>query len=147
MKSLVVYDSVHGNTETIARSVAAGLGAGATLVRVGAADVGAVAGIDLLVIGSPTIGGRPTPAIQGFIDRIPEATVRKLKIAAFDTRLKPKVVGIFGYAAGRVADQLGRGGATLQSPAEGFIVTGRNGPLADGEVDRARTWAGAVAGR
>jgi flavodoxin len=139
MKSLVVYDSVQGNTERIARSIAAGLGTGAKALRVGAANAGALQDVNLLVVGSPTLGGRPTPAIQAFVAQA-AAAPRTAKVAAFDTRLSMKFAKIFGYAAGRIADQLTAAGSTLQSPPEGFIVKGRSGPLAEGETARAEQW-------
>ena len=56
MKALVIYDSVFGNTEKIARAV--GEAAGAQVVKVGALQDGALAGVDLLLVGSPTRGFR-----------------------------------------------------------------------------------------
>ncbi len=43
---------------------------------------------------------------------------------------------MFGYAAGKIADSLQQNGGKLMAEPEGFIVKGRNGPLADGELDR-----------
>ncbi|MDH7489013.1 MAG: flavodoxin domain-containing protein [Anaerolineae bacterium] len=56
MSTLVVYDSLHGNTEKIARTVAGVLGADAQVVRAGQADPAAVAAADLVVLGAPTHG-------------------------------------------------------------------------------------------
>jgi hypothetical protein len=36
---------------------------------------------------------------------------------------------------------LEKSGANPIVPPESFIVSGREGPLADGELERARTWA------
>lgn len=140
MKSLVVYDSVQGNTEKIAQSIAAGLGAGTKAIRVGAADAASLRDIDLLVIGSPTLGGRPTPAVQGFVARVAAAGQRVPSFAAFDTRIPMKFARIFGYAAPRIAEQLAGAGSALRAAPEGFIVKGRNGPLADGESARTEHW-------
>jgi flavodoxin len=141
MKTLVIFDSAHGNTEQIAKSIAEGIGGGTTALRVAVADMSALGNIALLVIGSPTYGGRPTEAIQNFIDRIPGDLAKKLQVAAFDTRLTMKLAKVFGYAAGKMADGLSARGATLKSPPEGFFVKGRNGPLAQGELERAAAWA------
>ena len=144
MKVLVVYDSVHGNTEQIARSIASGASGGAAAVRVNAASDQELEGVDLLVIGSPTHGGRPTEAIQSFVSAIPRDVARKLSVAAFDTRLATKLVKVFGYAAGRMAETLQQNGSTLRCPPEGFVVKGRGGPLAEGETQRAEAWARAT---
>jgi flavodoxin len=141
MKALVVYDSVHGNTEQIAKAVAAGIAGGAQAVRVGAAGVDALGSIDLLVVGSPTLGGRPTPAMRSFIDGIPQPVAKRLHVAAFDTRMSMKFARIFGWAAARMAEKLEASGSSLKAPPEGFIVKGRGGPLAEGEVERAKAWA------
>jgi hypothetical protein len=50
-----------------------------------------------------------------------------------------------GGAARSVARQLHKHGYQLAAKAEGFIVTGSEGPLRDGELDRARDWGAALA--
>jgi len=62
-------------------------------------------------------------------------------VTAFDTRLPTRLVGIFGYAAARIADSLKRNGGTLIAPPEGFFVKGKEGPLKEGELERAAGWA------
>ncbi len=70
MKALVIYDSVFGNTEKIALAV--GEAAGAQVVKVGALQDGALAGVELLLVGSPTRGFRPTEGIQKFLKGLPK---------------------------------------------------------------------------
>jgi len=62
-------------------------------------------------------------------------------VAAFDTRLTTRLVGIFGYAAARIANSLKRNGGTLIASPEGFFVKGKEGPLKEGELERAARWA------
>jgi flavodoxin len=97
--------------------------------------------IDLLVVGSPTQGGRPTPAIQDFLNKVSEPAIRGINVSAFDTRFSTNLVGIFGYAAGRIADSLKRKGVTFIVSPEGFLVKGTKGPLEEGELERAAGWA------
>jgi flavodoxin len=144
MKALVVFDSTWGNTEKIAGAIASGLGGGTHAYRVGTPAATRLDAIDLLVVGSPILGGRPSAAIQGYINGIPEATARKLHAATFDTRLMMRFVKIFGYAAARMADQLKERGCRIRS-TEGFFVKGRSGPLADGELARAAEWGAKLA--
>ena len=139
MKALVVFDSTWGNTEKVARAVADGMGGGTHALRVGAAEAKRFDALDLLVLGSPILGGRPSPSMNEYINSIPEAIGRKLQVATFDTRLMMRFARIFGYAAVRMADQLKAKGCTLKS-TEGFFVRGRSGPLADGELARANEW-------
>ena len=56
MRALVVFESMFGNTEVIARAIAEGLAADATVevVEVGSAPPTIPPGVDLLVVGGPT---------------------------------------------------------------------------------------------
>jgi len=61
-------------------------------------------------------------------------------VTSFDTRVKHPIAKLFGYAAGRIADGLtGKGGYPVAP--EGFIVMGNEGPLKEGELERAAGWA------
>jgi len=143
MKVLIIYDSVFGNTEQIAQAVGNALNPqkDVEIVRVSNVKLEQLTGLKLLIVGSPTHGGRPTPAIQGFLNNVPEPATRGINVTAFDTRLSTRLVGIFGYAAGRIADSLKRKGGTLIASPEAFFVKGREGPLKEGELERAASWA------
>jgi flavodoxin len=140
MKSLVVYDTVKGNTAKVAQAIAAGIGGNTQAVKPDTAGGGAVKGIDLLVIGSPTMGGRPTPAIQTYIDGMPKEIAQKLSFAVFDTRLSWKFLKIFKFAGDRISATLKERGGKILGQPEGFVVKSANGPLADGELERAQLW-------
>ena len=144
MKVLVVYDSLYGNTEKIAQSIGRAIGGGVKVLRAGVADPAELKKADLVIIGSPTQGGRTTLAIQDFIAKITESSIKGVNVATFDTRLSTKFVGIFGYAAGRIASDLKNKGADLAAPPEGFFVKDSKGPLKDGELERAAIWANGI---
>jgi flavodoxin len=143
MKSVVLYDSVHGNTETIARSIARGLGdpAKVSVLDVTKARAADLASIDLLVVGSPTLGGRPSTGMQTFLQSIGDGALKGVKTATFDTRMAMLIARMFGYAADRMAYTLAAKGAVRAAPPTGFIVEGRSGPLRKGEEERAAAWA------
>lgn len=143
MKALVVYDSVYGNTEKIARAIAGALAPSGEvkLLRPGEADPSELASIDLLIVGSPTQGGRPTPAIKEFLSKIPAHALKNVGVTSFDTRIKHILARPFGYAAGRIADSLKDKEGRLAALPEGFIVEGNEGPLKHGELERAAGWA------
>jgi len=140
MKVFVVYDSVHGNTEKIARTVGAAISGEVHVVRVEQAKPSDLNSVDLLIIGSPTQAGRPTRAVQDFLSSMP-APAGRGSAAAFDTRFSAGWVRVFGYAADRIASALKRKGWTAAARAEGFFVTGKEGPLKEGELERATAWA------
>ncbi len=140
MKALVVYESTWGNTEKIAQAIAAGLAGGTRALPLKAAGAEELDKIDVLVIGSPVINGRPSPSMQTYLQSVKRETAAKLKVAAFDTRLKSRLATMFGNAASRMSAQFQELGSKPIARPEGFIVKGQKGPLADGEVERATRW-------
>jgi len=134
MRVLVVYDSVYGNTEQIARAIGGAIANDAKIFHVKEVEPSGLKGIDLLIIGAPTQGGRPTPAMQDFLKKVSEPDIKGMNIATFDTRISAKWVGIFGYAAGRIARSLKKKGGNLLLNPEPFFVEGTRGPLKEGEL-------------
>ena len=109
-----------------------------------------LAGVDLLVVGSPTRGFHPTEDTVAFLKSIPKAKLKGVRVAAFDTRfsipdLQSKTVGWIvqtgGYAARHIARSLEKAGGELVAPPEGFLVIDEEGPLKEGELERAAAWA------
>lgn len=141
MAALVVYESIHGNTETIAKAVGTALGAGTRVMGAAEADASKLKGIDLLVVGSPTYGGRPTPQAQAFLGKLAAGSLEGLRVAAFDTRITKKFAKIFGFAADKILAALAAAGGAKAGAPQGFFVKGTNGPLVDGEVEKAGAWA------
>jgi len=140
VKALVVYDTKWGHTEQIAKAIAAGIGKGAKAARVGDPETKLLGGIDLLVIGSPVLGGRPTKPLQEMLKEMKPGPSSKMKIATFDTRMTMKFAQKFGFAAVRMTDQLKELGFSMKAEPEGFIVKGQKGPLEEGELERAEKW-------
>ena len=64
---------------------------------------------------------------------------KTLKVATFDTRLKMKLTKLFGYAADKMETHFKEKGIMIKGKPEGFIVKGRNGPLSEGELERANS--------
>lgn len=60
MKNLVIYDSMYGNTKKIAESIAAVLGNSTRVVMVDQVKKNDLAGLGLLVVGSPILGWKPS---------------------------------------------------------------------------------------
>ena len=152
MKALIIYDSIFGNTEKIARAIGNGLASDETVevVPVSSIKPGQLEGLDLLIVGSPTRGFRPTPAIADFLKVLPNNALIGVSVAAFDTRMAASDIGpaplrfmvnIGGYAAKPIANLLVRLGGTMILAPEGFFVNDKEGPLKDCELDRAAAWA------
>ena len=87
MKALVIYDSFFGNTEKIARAVAEGMAQSGEVsaIRVGELPADHLAGVELLVVGSPMCGFSPSPLIKGYLKNLPKGSLQGVRVAAFDT--------------------------------------------------------------
>ena len=145
MKVLVVYDTLYGNTEKIARSIAGAVKGEVKILRASEAGPADLTGVDLLFVGSPTQGARATKPVQEFLDKIPAGGLKNVRVAPFDTRMKTIFFKPFGYAAGSIEKAVSGKGSTLITSGL-FIVKGGKGPLADGEEARAAEWARGIAG-
>ena len=141
MKALIVYDSAYGNTGEIAKSIGGAIAGDVKVLRAGEVNPSELESLDLLIAGSPTYGGRPTPAMRDFLNKISKTAISGINVAAFDTRISARWVRIFGYAAGKIAGHLKRKGGILVLSPEGFFVKGTKGPLKEGELERAASWA------
>ncbi|TDV44138.1 flavodoxin family protein [Actinophytocola oryzae] len=157
--TLVVFESMFGNTKKIAEAVADGLRTELTVEVAEARSAPAVLGseVDLLVVGGPThafgMSRRSTRADAGrqgadreaaagtglreFVEGLAAGTARPA-VAAFDTKVsRPRLPGSAARAA---RNRLRRAGFRTVSQAENFHVSGTPGPLLDGELARARVW-------
>jgi hypothetical protein len=177
MDALIVYESMFGNTRKIAEAIAAGIreadpSARVTVAQAGTAQPDAAAQAALLIAGGPThilrmssprtrqqglqaarkATGQPHPdpepgaagpGVREWLRALPPARPGS-RAAAFDTRLPSRLAG---GAARSAARQLRKRGYQLAAQPEGFIVTGSEGPLRDGEADRAREWGAGLAQR
>lgn len=148
MKALIVYDSAFGNTEKVAQAMGAALGC--EVRRVTEVTPEQLAGLDVLIVGSPTQKFQPLKPIKDFLKEIPAGELNGLRVAAFDTRIALDdvdsailnfFVKLFGYAAEPIGKRLTKKGGELAMPPEGFYVAGTEGPLKDGELERAAEWA------
>jgi hypothetical protein len=157
MNAVVVYESLWGNTAACARAIAEGIGTGAVALSTADATRDAIANADMLVAGAPLLGFRlPTesmregtrhervppdlaaPSMRAWLAGLPRGTGRG---AAFETRYRWSP----GGATGTIEEGLRAAGYTPVAKAERFLVTGRYGPLKDGELDRAREWGASLA--
>jgi flavodoxin len=151
MKVSVIYDSVFGNTEKVAQAVGAALEGQAevSVLKVGDVPSQFWTGLDALIVGSPTRAFSPTPATKKLLAGIPRQGLEGVRVAAFDTRMDVEkapgilkaMVKLFGYAAEPLAARMRKKGGQEVLPPAGFIVEGTEGPMQEGEFERAAAWA------
>jgi hypothetical protein len=160
MRTVVVYESFWGNTAAVARAIAEGIGPEAAAITTDEASDDVVSSADLVVVGAPVLGfrlptdavragllreyGAPTPAdtshrsMRSWLDTLPAGHAR---VAAFETRFRFSP----GGSIGTITDELERAGYRPLDKGRKFLVTGKYGPLKEGELDRARQWGGELA--
>jgi flavodoxin len=151
MKSLVLYDSVFGCTEKVSTAIGEALSRQGDCEVVKAADFTSdrLTGVDRLFIGSPTRAFRPTPELTAKLSALHAGSLSGIPVHVFDTRVDilkaPAVLRfmarLFGYAAGTLAKLARAKGGTVVGEPVGFLVAGTEGPLLEGELERAVRFA------
>ncbi len=164
MRALVIYESIFGNTRDVAQAIARGLsqapGVDANAVEVGAAPA-TVAPDTFLVVGGPIHAwgmtremtregareearrGGKTPVSQGpgvreWLQHLPTEAVAR-RAATFDTSAKTSWFPT-GSAAKPEARLLEARGFTIVATPQHFYVKDKEGPLFEGELERAQAW-------
>lgn len=153
MNAVVIYFSQFGNTRMLAESMVeamtVAMGSSGTVRVAGAEqlDSDALAGADLVVMGVPTHRMNLPEAVRPVLDALPRRALKGKVVAAFDTSYRMNALLSRFTAAKRLDRQLRKlGGKRLVAP-ETFIVEGREGPLEEGEVERAQQWAESIVDR
>lgn len=170
MRAIVVYESMYGNTHTIAEAVADGLRRSipdVAVMPVGKASAELVGSADVVIVGAPThVHGMSRPSTRaaaveaahkpdavlsldadaqslGVRDWLAVIGPSTALAAAFDTRM-PGPPAFTGRASHGIDRQLRQHGFSRVVPPESFIVDKQNN-LLTGETDRARDWGIALA--
>ncbi len=132
-KALVVYDSVYGNTEKIAKALAKGLGDGgvtADCVRVDVVKLDGLSSYDFLVLGGPTHSMGVSKPMGTFLEQLKSVEGFSGKKAfAFDTKYKSMFAG---SAGAKIEGKLKSLGLSIVKPHASAIVKGKEGPLEEG---------------
>jgi len=153
MNCLMVYDTVYGNTEQVARAIAKALMSAHSVRLIKADQIVKIdtASIDLLIVGGPTHRHGMSPKIAAVLKATPHRTLKGVKIAAFDTRYR-MAAWLSGSAASDIARYLRRLGGLLQISPKSFFIERDMPPrgekrrhnlerLEAGEIEQAAKWA------
>ena len=171
MRAVIIYESMYGNTKTIADAIARGFGSAgeAVVVPVGQARPELLDGVDLVVVGGPThvhgmsrastrkgaaqAAAKPGSGLtlargaQGTGLREWFAALGQMSgaAAAFDTRLDSAAL-LTGRASRGIARLLREHGFALAVGPKSFLVTGDN-RLRAGQEDQAFGWGRLLSSR
>ena len=156
MRTLVLYDSLFGNTARIAQAIARGAGAlsSVRIMNVAEATEDPPAPPDLLLVGGPTQGHGLSPSLRSCLHALPSWGLRGVLAAAFDTRYRMSK-WLSGSAARAAARPLRRAGCLLIASPESFFVEPKHPPAGEkraarqegleaGELERAEGWGRAM---
>jgi flavodoxin len=149
MNTLVTYHSQFGNTQIVAEALGEELQKAASvrllrLERLTAADL---QDVGLVIAGTPTHKMNLPEAVQPVFEGLPRGVLKGARVAAFDTSYRMSAFLARFTAAKKLARKLRKLGGKRIVPPETFHVSDREGPLYDGEIERARNWAASILGR
>jgi flavodoxin len=147
MNALVVYHSEFGNTRQVAAAINE-VFQDAGPARTLPADQltpATLEDVDLLVMGTPTHKMNLPEAVRPLFDRLPRRALRGVSVAAFDTSYEMSALLARFTAAKRIDRELRKlGGERLVPPETFHVQQHHEGPLLDGELERARRWARSI---
>ncbi len=172
MRGVVVYESMYGNTHTVADAIGDGLAqspdsSGVLVVPVDRAELSMLEHANLIVVGGPThvhgmsrattrknaveVAAKPESGLHvdaaagetGLRDWFEALGTVHGASAAFDTRVSGPSA-LTGRAAKGIAKMLRKNGLDLVAEPESFLVDKQN-HLLPGEADRARAWGAQLA--
>jgi flavodoxin len=147
MNALIVYHSEFGNTRQVAEAIAEVFQQKGAVRPLGADQLTAadLQDVDLVVVGTPTHRMNLPEAVRPVFEALPRRILRGVPIAAFDTSYKMSAFLARFTAAKRIDGKLRRlGGKRLVRPETFYVNRHHEGPLYDGEIERATAWANVV---
>lgn len=149
MNTLIVCFSKFGNTRKVAEAIAEALESSGSVrvVRMDQLTASTLREVDLVVMGSPTHRMNLPEAVRPVFDTLPRRILRGTRVAAFDTSYKMSWWLARFTAARKLDRKLRKLGGKRVVPPETFHVEGREGPLYDGEIGRAKAWAESIVGQ
>jgi flavodoxin len=133
-KALIVFDSVYGNMEKVAKALAKGLEDSGIEVDTTWSDLvkfDELSKYDLLAVGGPVHAWNVTNPIKTFLDRLKNVEgLNGKKAFAFDTKMSRS--GLAGSAGGKIEGSLKGLGLKIVKPHATAVVKGNEGPLEEG---------------
>jgi flavodoxin len=143
MNAVVVYYSVFGNTKSVAEAIGQTLDSGAAVRTVSARDLAAVdlMETDLLVAGTPTHVMKVPADFRAILGNLPKDALDGARVAAFDTSYRMSGLLSRFTASKSLLRELRRLGGKRIGRTATFQVVDKEGPLYEGENERAKAWA------
>jgi flavodoxin len=140
---LLVYFSKFGNTQKVAEAIADVLSSvgNVRVIPSNRLTPAELQTADLVVMGTPTHKMNLPIDVRNTFDTLPKRLLKKTPVAAFDTSYKMSAWLRPFTAARHLLSKLRKLGGKPILPPQTFHVMEREGPLHEGEIERARDWA------
>ncbi len=139
MNVWIVYESKLGNTAELAAQLNQAMVRSERICLLQADQARTPEDIDLLLIGVPGHRHSRPDAIFDWLQRIPPYALHGVRFSVFDVRLTP-LRRFQTSSARKLGRAILRHGGRYASPPESFYLAGPEGPLAEGELQRALFW-------
>jgi flavodoxin len=142
-KSMVVYFSKFGNTKIVAETIAEALEPAGSTCMLNAEELSGVdfKEYDLILMGTPTHKMNLPKAIKPIFNGLRKGCLKGVPVAAYDTSYKMSPWLSRFTAAKKLNRKLRKLGGKGIIPPESFFVMEREGPLYEGEIEKAESWA------
>ncbi|MHA2230334.1 MAG: flavodoxin family protein [Candidatus Thorarchaeota archaeon] len=142
-KALIVYDSLFGNTKTVAEHLAMGIeesGIEVDCMHIDDIKINQMSDYDFLAIGGPTHMINVSKPMRAFLDRLSTIDLRGKFGFSFDTRVVSRMNSrrwfiLENSAAKRIESRMRKLKMVIIRKRESAIVGGREGPLESGVED------------
>ena len=136
MKAIVVYDTKFGNTEQVAKGIAKVLNA--DVIRVSDVKASKLKEYDIFAFGCPIHAWRMSSGMKKVLKKLEGKSFAGKKAATFDTKIDSRFAG---NAAKKIQKKLKKLDFDIAMKPVHFILTGREGPLAEGEMNKVQAFA------
>jgi flavodoxin len=152
LRVVIAVDSVHGNTKQVAEALKDEIEkAGHEVVFINLRkESRAPSEGDMLLVGSPTRMAKMTGKAKKFVKKIDVAAWTGKPVITFDTHMpfpddpekrEKALKWVEPGAAGRLSALAAERGLKVHSPSLRCVVSDMKGPLAPGELEKAREYA------
>lgn len=144
----IIYDSKYGNTKRVAKAIAGGLlevGIECDIGHAKEVDLQKITEYDALIFGAPNHMGKPSRTIMQCVNRLADIELHATYASAFDTYFMRE--RYFEKAMKKLEKHINNKLPKLKmvTPGLSIKVNGVSGPIAEGELPKAKAFGQKIA--
>ena len=142
MKTLIIFDTKHGNTQQCGELIAEGInsveGNETEVVNVKDSDLSEDKTYDLVLIGSPNHMGTYTKSIKKFVNNLSSTTVKVNSFAVFDTYTGKSFEEVVKKMEKLLTENFPN--STIALPGLSIKVSGMKGPIVEEDLSKCKEY-------